>query len=74
MHKLKLVRVGNSTAVVLPKEVLHRLRAERGDVLYLTETPDGYRLVPHDPEFARQMEEARRLMKQRRNALRALAR
>ena len=73
MIKLKLTRVGNSTAVILPKEVLERLRLERGDTVYLTEAPDGWRLTPYDPEFERQMEEARRLMKKRRNALRALA-
>ena len=73
MIKLKLTRVGNSTAVVLPKEVLQRLKLERGDTVYLTETPDGWRLTPYDPEFERQMEEAHRLMKKRRNALRALA-
>ncbi len=73
MIKLKLTRVGNSTAVVLPKEVLQRLKLERGDTVYLTETPDGWRLTPYDPEFERQMKEARRLMKKRRNALRALA-
>ena len=73
MIKLKLTRVGNSTAVVLPKEVLQRLKLERGDTVYLTETPDGWRLTPYDPEFEHQMKEARRLMKKRRNALRALA-
>jgi len=73
MIKLKLTRVGNSTAVVLPKEVLQRLKLERGDTVYLTETPDGWRLTPYDPEFEHQMQEARRLMKKRRNALRTLA-
>jgi len=73
MHKLKLTAVGNSTGVILPRELLARLKVRKGDVLYVTETPDGLRLTPYDPEFEQQMEEARRLMRKRRNALRVLA-
>lgn len=73
MVTLKLSRIGNSVGVVLPKEVLARLKVEQGDTLYLTESPDGFRLTPHDPEFAAQLETARRVMKRRRAALRELA-
>lgn len=73
MIALKLVAVGNSTGVVLPKEALGRLKVEKGDTVYLTETPDGWRLTPYDPQFERQMETARRLMKERRAVLRELA-
>ena len=73
MTKLKLTAIGNSTGVVLPKEVLTRLKLDKGDVVYLTEAPDGYRLTPYDPEFERQMEAARRIMKRRRAVLRELA-
>ena len=73
MHKLKLRAVGNSTGVVLPREVLARLKAEKGDVVFLTETPDGFRLTPYDSEFERQMEIARDVLKRRRAALRELA-
>ncbi len=73
MLKLKLTTVGSSTGVVLPKEALAKLNVAKGDVLYLTEAPDGYRLTPYDPDFERQMELARQVMRSRRNALRELA-
>ncbi len=73
MTKLKLTAIGNSAGVVLPKEVLARLKVEQGDSVYLTESPDGYRLTPYDPDFERQMDTARRIMKRRRAVLRELA-
>ena len=73
MVALKITAIGNSLGVVLPKEVLARLRVEKGDTLYLTEAPDGFRVTPYDPEFEAQMDVARRVMKKRRNVLRELA-
>ena len=73
MTKLKLTAIGNSAGVVLPKEVLARLKLDKGDTVYLTESPDGYRLTPDHPEFEQQMNAARRIMKRRRAALRELA-
>jgi putative addiction module antidote len=73
MVKLKLTTVGSSTGVVLPKEVLARLKVQKGDTLFLTDSPDGYRITPYDPEFEQQMELARRVMRERRNVLKELA-
>jgi putative addiction module antidote len=73
MVALKLTKIGNSTGVVLPKEVLAKLNVEQGDTVYLTEAADGMRITPYDPDFERQMALARRVSKQRRNALRELA-
>lgn len=73
MIPLKLTTVGSSTGVVLPKEVLARLNLKKGDVVFLTEAPDGFRLTPYDPEFARQMEAAETIMREDRDVLRALA-
>jgi putative addiction module antidote len=73
MKSLKLNRIGNSVGLVLPKEILARMRVAEGDTLYLTESPDGYRLTPFDPEFAEQMEAAEAVMRRRRDALRELA-
>ncbi|MEQ1559895.1 MAG: AbrB/MazE/SpoVT family DNA-binding domain-containing protein [Methyloglobulus sp.] len=73
MIALKLTQIGNSTGVVLPKEALEKLRVSKGDVIYLTETPDGFRLTPYDSEFERQMTVAKEVMKKRRNVLRELA-
>lgn len=70
---LKIRRIGNSLGVVLPKEVLARLRAAEGDDLYVVETPDGLELRPYDPELERQLEAGRSIAKRYRNALRELA-
>jgi putative addiction module antidote len=71
--KLKITTVGNSAGVVLPKELLARLRLDKGDTLYVTELPDGIKLMPYDPEFERQMEVAERVMREHRDLLRRLA-
>lgn len=73
MLELKVTAVGNSLGVVLPREALARMKLAKGDTLYITETPDGYRLTPYSPEFETQMEAARKLMKKRRAALHELA-
>lgn len=73
MHALKLTQIGNSVGVILPKELLAQLKVEKGDVLYVTDSPDGVRLTTHDPAFEAQMTAARSIMKKRRSALRELA-
>ena len=50
--KLKITTVGNSAGVILPKELLARLRLEKGDALYAIELPDGIKLTPFDPKLA----------------------
>jgi putative addiction module antidote len=67
------MQIGNSVGFVLPKEAVARLKLEKGDVVYLTESPDGYRITPYDPAFEKQMEAAQHIMKKRRNVLRELA-
>ena len=69
----KLTTAGNSVGVVLPKEALARMRAKKGDILYLVETKQGYSLTPYDQEFSEQMEAADDVMRRYRNALRELA-
>ena len=73
MIPLKLMQIGNSVGFVLPKDAVARLKIEKGDIVYLTESPDGYRITPYDPEFEKQMKAAQRIMKKRRNVLRELA-
>ncbi len=73
MHTLKLTQIGNSVGVILPKEVLAKLQLEKGDEVYLTDSPDGVRLTVHNPEFEAQMKVARDIMKKRRAVLRELA-
>lgn len=73
MAKAKITTIGSSAGIVLPKEVMAKLRVEKGDTLYITETPDGIHLSPYDPEFDAEMESARRVMRRNREALRKLA-
>tara|TARA_R110001592_G_scaffold197769_6_gene445823 strand:+ start:21465 stop:21689 length:225 start_codon:yes stop_codon:yes gene_type:complete len=73
MTTLKLKAVGNSTGIILPKEVLAKLHVEKGDRLFVVETANGIELTPYDPEFERQIEAARNVMKRRRGVLRELA-
>jgi putative addiction module antidote len=69
-----VTQIGNSTGVILPKEVAVRLKVKKGDSVFLTETTDGYVITPYDPEFEAQMEAARGGKSKYRNALRELAR
>ncbi|MBL1211408.1 AbrB/MazE/SpoVT family DNA-binding domain-containing protein [Geminocystis sp. GBBB08] len=73
MFKLKVITIGNSTGVVLPKEVLAKMHIEEGDNFYLIPTPNGFEITPYNPEFEQEMDTARQVMKQYRNALRELA-
>ena len=71
--KLKVTTIGNSMGVILPRELLARLRVDKGDFLHVGELPDGIKLTPYDEEFARQMETAETVMRNRRDVLRELA-
>ena len=71
--ELVIRSIGNSAGVVLPKDMLNRLRVGKGDKLYLIETEDGYKLTPYNEEFAKQMRIAEDIMRENRDILKALA-
>ena len=74
MLELKVRKFGNSLGVVLPKEVISRLRTADGEKLFLVEAPDGsYQLTPYDPAFEQKMAKAEELISRYRNTLHALA-
>ena len=73
MPKLKITTVGASAGVILNKEVMAKLRVKKGDFLFLTEAPDGYRITPYDPDFERQMKVAEEIMHDDREVLKALS-
>ncbi|MGR4869528.1 AbrB/MazE/SpoVT family DNA-binding domain-containing protein [Variovorax sp. LARHSF232] len=73
MTAVKVTQIGNSYGVILPKEMLARMKVEKGDSLFVSEAPGGYLLTPYNNEFEEQMNAARRIMKKRRNVLRELA-
>lgn len=74
MLSLKITKVGSSSGLVLTKEALAHLKAQQGDILYLTEAPGGgYRITPYNPDFERQLQLAESIMHDDRDILRALA-
>lgn len=74
MLTFKVTTVGASEGFILNKEAKLRLNVQKGDMLYLTEAPDGaLRITPYDPDFARQMALAESIMHDDREILRVLA-
>ena len=73
MVKLKIRKVGNSLGLTLPSDTAKALRVKEGDAVYLTETPEGFQLTAHDPDFGATMKTAEDFMSRYRNALRELA-
>jgi putative addiction module antidote len=71
---IKVTTVGNSLGLILPRNLLAKLRVTKGDVIYVTETRSGIELTPFDPDFALQMDAAELIMQENRDALRRLAR
>lgn len=74
MATLKLRAIGNSVGVVLPREVLARLKVQDGDVLHVVDTKDGIILTPLDPAIAEQLDAGREIMRRYRDTLSVLAR
>jgi putative addiction module antidote len=74
MSALKLMQIGNSVGVVLPKEVLARLRLEKGDTVFVTEAANGgVTLTPYDPALDEQLEIGREFMREFRDTFHQLA-
>jgi putative addiction module antidote len=73
METLKLTQIGNSVGVILPKEILARLKVGKGDMLFLTEAPGGLRLTPFDPSLDEQVAAGREFMREFRDTFRQLA-
>lgn len=73
MYKLKIIQIGNSLGVTLPKEALAAMNLDKGDTLTLTAAPDGFRVTPYDSDVEKQIEVGREVMREFRDTLRALA-
>lgn len=73
MYQLKIRRIGNSLGVTLPKEALAKLNVGEGEVLFLTETPEGFSVTPYSEKFEKAMNAFERTRKKYRNAFRELA-
>ncbi len=74
MVELKVRKFGNSLGVVLPKDVINRLRTKEGEPLFLIEAADGsYQLTPYDSDFEKKMAKAEDILGRYRNTLHVLA-
>lgn len=73
MANLKLRKIGNSYGLILPKEMLERLKIKEGDTVYAHDIPDGVQITVADPDFEAGMKALERGMRKYRNALRELA-
>ncbi len=73
MTTLKLTQIGNSLGVILPKEVLARLKLQKGDAVFFTDTPNGVMLTPYDPDLDQQLEIGREFMREYRDTFHQLA-
>ena len=73
MTALKLTQIGNSVGVILPKEVLARLKLEKGDTVFVTETSGGINLTPYDPRMDEQLKAGREFMREFRDTFHQLA-
>ena len=73
MTTLKLTQIGNSVGVILPKEVLARLKLQKGDTVFVTDAANGVMLTPYDPELDQQIEIGREFMREYRDTFHQLA-
>jgi putative addiction module antidote len=73
-YVLQIKKIGNSTGLILPKELLARLKLAEGDKLHVVEqTERGIKLSPYDPKHAKAMEIARRSFRKYADTYKALA-
>ncbi len=74
MNKVsKLVPVGNSTGVIVPRELLALSGLAQGEEVTIKASPGRIEIESADDDFERQMAIAREVMQRRRKALRQLA-
>ena len=73
MYALKLTQIGNSVGVILPKEILARLKLEKGDTVFVTEASNGVLLTPYDPALDEQLQIGREFMREYRDTFHQLA-
>ena len=73
MTALKLTQIGNSVGLILPKELLARLKLEKGDTLFVTEAANGVNLSPYDPTLEDELALGREFMRDYRDTVHQLA-
>lgn len=73
MTTVKLTSIGNSTGIIIPKELLAVLGAEKGDSLEIVRTQHGLEIIKQADSFARNMAVAEQVMREDFEVLRRLA-
>ncbi len=73
MYTTKITKVGNSSAVIIPKEIMDRLNLRQGDQLNIEQSSEGIQLNIYDEDKMDQLEMARKIMRENRNMLKKLA-
>ena len=71
--ELKIIQMGNSLGVILPKRLLEEMNVTKGDRLSVDRRGDGWRVAPFEVEYDVQMAVANMIMKRRRKLLKLLA-
>lgn len=73
MYSLKIRKIGNSLGVTLPKEALEKMSVSEGDIIFLTDSPEGFTVTPYDETFGKAMTAFERTRSKFRNAFKELA-
>lgn len=73
MYQLKLTQIGNSVGIILPKDALARLKLQKGESVFLTESAEGYILTPYDPALEEEISAGREFMREYRDTFHQLA-
>ncbi len=73
MYSLKIRKIGNSLGVTLPKEALEKMSVSEGDIIFLTDSPEGFKVTPYDETFEKAMTAFGRTRSKFRNAFKELA-
>ena len=73
MTALKLTQIGNSVGVILPKDVLARLKLGKGNTVFVTDAAHGVTLTPYDPTLDEQLSAGSEFMREFRDTFHQLA-
>ena len=73
MLTIRLTTLGTSTGAIIPVEMLNKMKVQKGDVLFVTETPSGYLLTPYDPAIEEQIKLGRKFISEYRDTFKALS-
>jgi putative addiction module antidote len=72
--KLEIKKIGNSTGIILPKELLAEMNFSQGDWLHVSKAGDkSLKLSPYDPKHEEALKIAREVMREYRDTFKALA-